>query len=1051
MAYMKNNRMDFHWKPDWENIDVPAVNRLPAHSRWGAYDTVQRALSCEYGSSPYLHSLNGDYLFRLYTAPEAVDDFYRPDYDDSAFQSIPVPSNWELQGFGEPIYTNVVYPWAAGEEDCLIQAKQGEKRIPNPPFVPKQNPTGCYRKAFAVPEQFADREVYLRFDGVEAAFYLWVNGEPVGYSQDSKLPAEFCITSYLHSGENIMALQVMRFADSSYLEDQDYWYLSGIYRNIWLIAKPKMHIEDLHVKAIPSVTNSTGTFQADIRVPRVPGFADCSVKISLYDKEQRFIAEKSGSIQAEADYRSDVIPTANTARVSFDLEQVERWSPEHPVLYTVIAQLFDPEGNVLDIESCRFGFKLIEVRSGVVYLNGRRLLVRGVNRHEHFYPTGRHGTPKQMLEEIRQMKRMNINAVRTCHYPDCPEWYDLCDQYGLLLVCECNLETHGLMGTLTHSPRWSGLFLERAVRMVEQYKNHVSIFSWSLGNESGTGANHAAMYGFIKEYDPTRLCQYEAGEPGKRISDIRGNMYASIDYILKMLADPDDDRPIILVEYLYQIRNSGGGMERFLELTQRYPRFQGGFIWDWQDKCLQGKTADGKPFFAYGGDFGESFVEGIDGGNCPSFMTCNGVVLPDLTWKPVAYEVKAAYAPVRFCRSEHWSSFDTTDEFNRFLIRNDCLDSTLSDFSCTAFLRENGMVIAEQEIALPALVPGQKQEITVEIPHTKKSGCIYTIEFSVRRRQDSFYANHGEEIGLFQFDLESGPALRERTAVCTAPGFKKAGDQLILEADGSQLVISAKTGQIIRWGADRPWIVGGMAPCFDRPYTGLDTQPKWGWYEEYEKIRDQRFIVGQPQVLSGDQMVQITFPFEQEDLNNPPINGKLTYAFRGDGVLQVSADFHIDRSYRAVPRVGLECVIAEGFEELSYFGRGETENYPDRLLAAPLGVFHSTVTEQHFPFVPPSETGGHEETRWLMLKDGAGHRLQIQSKQPFHFDARHHKIEDYRSAAHDHELPARRETFLHLDAVHGPIGGDMAWSTGMPKQYELTGGDHHLEFEVRVL
>ena len=1049
---MENNRKEFHRAPDWENLEVLSVNRMPAHSRWGAYDTAERALSGPYGSSPYTMSLNGSYRFRLYPSPEAVDDFYRPEYDDSAFSDIPVPSNWEVQGFGEPIYTNVAFPFLKKETDCWLATGKEGQNVVNPPHVPKENPTGCYRKRFILPEQMEGRELYLNFEGVETAFYLWINGEPVGYSQDSKLAAEFCVTKYVRPGENLMALQVMRFADSTYLEDQDYWYLSGIYRNVWLIAKPKLHIEDVHWMAIPDVVRGTGEFQADVRVSREEGFAACCARVSLYDAEQTLLATAQGEVRAEADFRCDRVPTANTARVHVTLDSVRLWSPDHPALYTAVFELLSPDGTVLDVESSRFGFKNIEVRSGVIYLNGNRLVIRGVNRHEHFWKTGRAVPREVMIEEIRQMKRMNINAVRTCHYPDSPDWYDLCDEYGLLLICECNLETHGVGGALTHSARWSGAFLDRAVRMAEQHKNHVSIYAWSLGNESGTGVNHAAMYGFLKEYDPTRLCQYEAGEPGKRISDVRGNMYAHYNTILKMLADPEDDRPIVLVEYLYQIRNSGGGLSRFVELTERYPRFQGGYIWDWQDKCLPGKTENGETFFAYGGDFGESFVEGRDGGDCPPFMTCNGIVLPDLRWKPVAHEVKEAYAPVRFSRPPVFSPWQTVDPWDRFVLRNDGLDDSLASFSCVASIRENGVKVAEQAIELPDLRPGEQKELSIAIPHEKKTGCLYTIEFSVRRREKTFYADAGEEIGLFQFALESGAAEKPVSVPCGAPSLVESEEELRLEAAGTVLRLDKKTGMLRGVEKDgHTYLTGGFVPCFDRPYTGLDAQAGWGWETEYGKLRGQSFVFGEPRVLTGSKEIQVDVPFFQRETDCPPIGGTVRYTLRGDGLLTVGADFYLDPSYRAVPRVGLECRTAESFEGLSYFGRGQQECYADRILSAPLAVYESTVQDQHFAFIPPSENGGHEETRWLRLKQQSGHEISFRSKNPIHFDAHHYTVEDCQKAAHDHELPRRKETILHLDAAHGPIGSDMAWSIAMPEAFAVKGGAYHLELDITLL
>lgn len=1048
----ENNRCAFHFKPDWENLEVQSINRVPAHSRWGAYDTVERAITCEYGSSPYLSCLNGIWRFCLYSSPEAVDDFYKTDYTEGMFQDIKVPSNWEVEGFGEPIYTNIVYPFKQHEEKCMIEANEGKWKVPNPPYTPKENPTGCYRKKFTIPKDFDGREIFLRFEGVETVFYLWVNGQPVGYSQDSKLAAEFCITDYVHAGENLLALQVMRFADSTYMEDQDYWYLSGIFRDVWLISKPVQYIEDVHWKAIPDLYRGGGCVTADIRVNRVRGFADCRVSVAVYDSANELVGCENAGIQPTAVYRADVVPTANTARVKIDLPEVELWSPESPVLYTMVVQLFGRDGGLLDVESCRFGFKLVEVRSGVVYLNGRRLLVRGVNRHEFYYKTGRNVSREVMIEEIRQMKRMNINAVRTCHYPDSPLWYELCDQYGLLLVCECNIETHGMEGALTHSPRWATAFLERGVRMVEQLKNHVSIFSWSLGNESGTGANHAAMYGFIKEYDSTRLCQYEAGEPGKRISDIRGNMYATKDYILKMLTSPEDDRPIILVEYLYQINNSGGGMDVFVELMQKYERFQGGFIWDWQDKCLEGTRENGETFFAYGGDFGESFVEGRDDGINPPYMTNNGIVLPDLTWKPVAYEVKAAYSPVRFSRPERWSAWQTVDEPDTYLLWNDCLTEDLSHYQCIACLRENGYEVEQKEIKLPNLKPGQKQEMKIEIPHEKKAGGIYTIEFSVRRKNNVFYAEAGEEIGLFQFTLPNGSVLLEKESCTGKPICRESENKLIVEFEDIKLEIDKNTGEMISLSkGDRMCLSGGMKPCLDRPYTGLDAQKDWGWYNEYEKIRNQSLIFGAPKVFMGESEIMVKVPYRQEKADVPEISGEISYTMDGNGILKVAANFYIDDSYAAIPRVGVETMITEGFEKFTYFGRGRNENYPDRILSAPLGVYESMVRDEHFAFVPPSENGGHEDTRWLKFEDQDGHVLVINSKKVMHFDVHHNTIEEYKKAGHDYELPVHKESILHLDAVHGPIGSEMAWSTMMPEKYAVTGGYYHMEFTIEII
>ena len=682
-----NLRQDFHRQADYRNPDVLAIGRRPAHPRYHAYASVEEALAGE-GSARVL-SLDGDYDFVLVPRPEEAGAFYEPGQPMEGAQTIVVPGNWETQGFGEPIYTNHHYPWDYDPERGLgIRAKADGPGLPHPPAIPDENPTGCYRRTFTLPEGFLGQRLFLSFEGVETAFYVWLNGEPVGYSQDSKLAAEFEVTAQAQAGENCLAVQVMRFADSSYLEDQDYWYLSGIYRSVRLIAKPDAHLEDYRITTTTELATRRATLNADLRVSRVEGYAEQRVRVGVYRDGER-LALGEGEVAAQSGYDPRQ-PTAARARVTLALEDVALWSPDEPTLYDCVIELLDGEGRVVDVEACRTGFREISLEGGIVRLNGERLIVRGVNRHEHG-PDGRTLTRAHMREEIRQMKRMNINSVRTSHYPDGDDWYELCDELGILVICEANLETHGVMGQLSHDPAWSAAYLERAVRMVQQHGNHVSIYAWSLGNESGYGANHAAMYGYIKQADPTRLCQYEAGGPPANISDIRGTMYATIRDIMGMLTDPDDTRPVILVEYLYQMRNSGGGVGKFLELTERHPRFQGGYVWDWQDKGLRAKTPDGGEHFGYGGDFGESYTDPTE----PLFMTHNGVVLSDLRWKPVAHALKQVYSPILVervrARAEGWEPYHMGD---RFVIKNRSFSRCLSDYRIEAALRADGEVIA---------------------------------------------------------------------------------------------------------------------------------------------------------------------------------------------------------------------------------------------------------------------------------------------------------------------------------------------------------------------
>ena len=1023
---------NFRITPDWQDPNVTGINRVPARTRLHAYSAPE--LARDSAASPYTASLNGEYEFKLLQCPEDADDFYIPGYR-GAFGKIAVPGNWEVQGYGEPIYTNVHMPWSATlPEPCNIRPNTGADTVPNPPYIPSANPTGCYRRTFTVPDSFDGREVFLRFDGVETAFYVWVNGKPAGFSTDSKLPCEFNITGLLVKGENLLALMVMRFAHSTHLEDQDYWYLSGIHRSVTLLAKPKLCINDYFINAVPSLPLDSGVFTADVTVSRTDGFADCRVRAVLYDHDKKEIARGEGDVMPIAQYTTISAPTANTARVTIKLSAVKLWSPDKPVLYRAVFELLSANGETLDVEGCDFGFKLIEVVDGILLLNGKRLVINGVNRHEHNAQTGRAVSAVHMMEEIIQMKRMNINSVRTCHYPDSPEWYELCDKYGLLVVCECNIETHALNGMLTHNPTYAQNFVERAVRMVQTFKNHACIYSWSLGNESGTGPNHAAMYGFIKAFDKTRLCQYEAGDPGPDVSDIRGSMYAPVKRILKMLADPRDNRPVILVEYAYQIQNSGGGFDKYMELTEAYERFQGGYIWDWQDKCLMAKDSGGNTFYGYGGDFGESVVERQD----PFFMCANGVVLPDLTWKPVAHEVKQAYAPVRVEQGE---------KEGIYYILNKSHDLDMSHYECAAYLREDGAVVKSFDIP-----PQPAPKVCIDTSHEKAPGKEYHIDFVITLADDCFYAQAGYEVSRCQFALERGEPIHCRAG--NGPEIRLTETEAAYEAAGEGFLycFSRESGEIISIEkSGEPYLKACGGLCFDRPDTGLDTDFGWGDHIGTEKLareRIKRELLNAQVYTSADGSVLLEFDLCFISGSGEAVYGRITYRVLGDGVLKAS--FYVNAAYYSgyLARAGMEFIFSDGFDHLEYFGRGGHENYCDRKLSAVLGVYASSVEQQHFPFIPPSENGGHEDARWLKLKNSRGMEVCITGSRPFHFDAHNYTVAACRGAAHEHELERTGGAVVHIDAAHGPIGGAMAWSTVIDKEHALKGGFYGLEFTM---
>ena len=1053
-----NKYQNFHQKNDWENINVTAINRELSHSPWGAYESAAQAASCDRSISKWVLSLDGTWRFKLFDAPEQADRFWEDEDGSFEWKEIKVPGNWETQGFGTPIYTNTVYPWDHnhfGRHLIRPLDKDSERGLPNPPHIPKDNPTGCYLRTFNIDPKWLQRDVYINFSGVETAFYLWVNGREAGFAKDSKLPSLFEITPFLKAGVNSIAIQVMKYSDSTYLEDQDYWHISGIFRPVCLYAKPKTRITDWNISALPDMYYPSGMLRADIVVNRFDGFSGYKVKLDILDTEDALLASRISDINAEALYGLSEKPTANSARIELKVDNIKKWTPETPDLYKIVMTLINPAGQEVDFESCYIGFRKIEIVNGIIYLNGKRLIIRGVNRHEHEAYEGRALTREHMLKEIKLMKMLGINSVRTCHYPDDPVWYDLCDEMGLLLICECNIETHGVMGALTHDPAWGTNFLERAIRMVLTHKNHPSIYSWSLGNESGTGANHAAMAGWIREYDPWRLCQYEAGEPSKNISDVRGKMYATQQKILQLLTDTKDIRPVVLVEYLYQILNAGGGLYKFNELLENYERFQGGYIWDWQDKSLVSTTADKIEYFAYSGDFGNKHLDW----RSPAFMCNNGIVLPDLKLKPVALEVKQVYCPIIFEDSNPSDILDTDANIFNCVVKNRNMFLSTCAYKASYSIRENGHIVKSGPFELPYLEAGEETAVSFMVDIAKQPNHEYHIEFSVMYTADTAFAQEGYELGSYQFRLEGGAfeyndsSDHKFSVPEKSVSINEDTACIIVNGNEFSIVFDKSSGMIISFiKKDTEFLCKGPCECMTRPFSGIDAQEGWGRYNIW-KVFSPENTLSSLRSIFADQTVHnkaevISLREVRFKDNNHGILVKTTYTIDEEGIIKVSVLFLIDPSLKDLPRVGMELIIPQSFESLQYYGLGPSENYKDRRQSAKMGVFGSSVEAEHFAFIPPSENGGHEETRWVSLKNSEGKILTISSPIPFHFDVHHNSIEDYKNAKHEHELIRRKESYLHIDTAHSGIGSDMGWSTVLAKDDRVPAKNYLFEFTI---
>ena len=1051
----------FHTKPDFENQHITQVNRAPAHSAWR-----------QERSAPDRISLDGLWKFQLFSRPEALPaDFASSDYDDVGWSRIRVPACWELEGFDKPVYTNVLYPLPdVGDAPYLVQPRADGSGNPmeryQPPLIPRDNPTGIYRHTFIWDETRSDRTVFLHFDGVEQAFYLWVNGRPVGYSQDSKLPASFDVSDFLKSGENSLTVAVLRFSDALWLEDQDYFHLSGIFRSVSLLVKPRLHLSDFRADGA-WWGEGRGALLAWASVNRLEGFADYRVRFELLDPQGRSVASAEKNVASVTpifgmgggQFYDGPRPHSDRAAIDLPLDGLQAWDPDHPVLYRLEFRLISPSGAVVDFEVARVGFRTIEVKNNVILLNGRRVVFRGVNRHEHAFETGRAVPRAHMEKEIRLMKSLNFNAVRTCHYPDDPVWYDLCDELGLLVVCEANLETHGVGGRITNDPEWAEAMVERVRRMVVTHKNHPSIVSWSLGNESGYGPNHSAMAGWARQYDGTRLVQYENNDPGPAGSDLRGVMYATLPMLSRMIANPDDRRPIVLVEYAYQISNSGGNVIAFHELTELHRVFQGGFVWDWQDKCLPATTPDGKTYFGFGGDWGESVVDTA----VPPFMCANGVVLPDLRPKPVAWELKQAQSPF-------WIVGVNPAE-GKFLVQNRSFSLTFADIAVRMIVRVDGTVTGEG-VVVPLAVEGRDLEDLVVLMNGPEYWKNFTDPIVPGDRDrplivdPRFKADPGQEVHLelvvtssdgahewsrFQWELQSQTTnLRRPAPSGRAPTVLKDGRGFVIEGHG----FSARFGEsLLLTGYEHrgtTYLVGGGRETFVRGRSGLHLDGRW-WGEaedawsRQKAAQSSRVPLGWTSFTAEDR-VRIEVAARHGD-GATGLTTRTAWTFLSDGSLEVEACFDVNSPWRHVARLGLQFVLPAGFETLEWFGRGPGESFADRKEASPVGRWRSTVEATHFPFVPVSHTGSHADTRWLRVADAAGRTVEVRGNL-FSFDAHHNPVEDYWTATHDHELVRRAETWLTLDGAHAGIGGDMAWSTQLAESHKVLPGMKVFRWEM---
>ena len=1023
---------------DWENPLVVGRNKQPGHVPLGAYPDAELALTCDRRASPFVQSLNGRWKFYLAPCPGQVPDgFYRQDFDVSGWAEIAVPGNWQLQGFHDiPVYANVHYPFP-----------------PRPPFVPKENPTGCYRTTFRLDPAWQGRNVFLLFESVDAAFYLWVNGQEVGYSQDSRLPAEFDVTPYVRAGQNTVAVQVMRYCDGSYLEDQDMWRMSGIQRDVVLYSKPHVCLRDFTVRTRFDGQYENAVLEVEAFITRAPDMTEYSVEAMLYDTNRNpvFAQPVSAHVSDGTPYRAQT--KAACATIAQEVARPRQWTAETPYLYRLVLTLKGPDGQALDFESTRVGFRQVEVRNGLVLLSGKRLVVRGVNRHEHHPERGRAVTDTDMIKDIVLMKQLNFNAVRTSHYPNHPRWYDLCDEYGLCVIDEANVETHGVYGELSNDPTWAHAYMERAIRMALRDKNHPCILFWSLGNESGLGPHHAAMAGWIRAYDPTRLVQYESGYPGPEVSDVFCPMYPNLDWVRQVLADPHEKRPMIMCEYAYAKGNSTGNFFKFWDLVDELPRFQGGCLWDWHDKALLHTNARGEKFWAYGGDFGGDF-DYTRHDEDPQ-MCCNGIVGPDLTPHPGAFEVKKVQAPVAV------SAASASDVLaGRFTVWNKYHSLDLSHLDICWELAEDGTAVQSGRLTPLALGPGQKGalEIPFKMPQPLTPGAEYNLRIGFTLAKDTPWASKGHEVAWEQFRVPCVVPPRPVVMLAVMPDLvlRQAGDAVTVKGADFRVAFDQAQGIITGYVAHGQALVKtGPVENFYRAPTDIDllmgnpgaNALKW---QAAGLDRLERSVLAFEATLVNAKTVQVRVHARLCAADKTDgIDSEIVYRVYGNGEVVLEHKVWISERLPFLPRIGLELVLPRGLDRLTWYGRGPHENYVDRKKGAAVGLHKSSVADQFTPYVYPSECGGKEDVRWLTLTDQDGAGLMVIGLDKLHFDALHYSVQDLAAARHPYELTPRDEVVLHLDGWHMGAGGDDGWTSQVHKEFLVRPGKYHYTLRLR--
>jgi len=1045
---------------DWENHHILQINREHARAAFIAYANQPGDCSL---------SLNGFWKFRWTPTPEGrIPDFFTTDFNDSGWKSFPIPATWEVNGYGTPIYVSAGYPFRIDPPRVTSTTKE------NYTTFKERNPTGQYRRSFTLPANWkSGGQVFLRFDGVQSAFYVWINGEKVGYSQGSMEPSEFNITSYLKDEQNNIAVEVYKYCDGSYLEDQDMWRFGGIHRSITLYHTPDIRITDLTIRTLLDKNYKNATLEID---PELAVFGNQTGR----GYKVRATIENLVSITADAasilnpDHKAALMNEWNpqrgprkTGRLKAEIKNPLKWTAETPNLYTLLVTLEDSTGKVIERIIQRIGFRSIEIAGGQMLVNGKPIRLRGVNRHEHDPRLGKVMTEALMLKDILLMKQANINAVRTSHYPNVTRWYELCDSLGLYVMDEADIEEHGLRGKLASDPDWASAFLDRAIRMAERDKNHPSVVMWSMGNEAGYGPNFAAISAWLKDFDPTRPVHYEGaqglnGEPDPSTVDMISRFYPRVrqDYLnpgasekgdverpenarwerlLDIAERTNDNRPVLTSEYAHAMGNALGNFQDYWDEIYSNKRMLGGFIWDWVDQGNYKTLPNGKTQVAYGGDFGDS-------PNSKAFCL-NGVVMSNREITSKYLEVKKVYQPVGIYKQQY-----------KLLIINRNHHTSLSQYRCIWTLNVDGKEIKRGEVTTPDVLPGDSIFINSPASGIKLPLDDIQLKISYVLKNDCDWAKAGSEVAYEQFEIQRGRLAS--TEISNDGKLKVEETSEILKTSGNGFSTSwnLKTGNLTSLIYNGKEVLATAAKDFENQPVVLafraptDNDKGFGnwlakdWKEQ--RLDSPRITVDSVSHFIRKDGALVLEVHQTNQYKNGKIKTRLIYTVTVAGQIDLECQFTPVGELPELPRLGIALAFNKDYNNFSWYGRGPQENYPDRKTAALVGLWKGKVSEQAEKYPRPQETGNKEDIHFLSLTNNKGQGIKVEAvEKTISASALNYSVNDLTTEAHECNLTPRKEVILSIDcAVLGL--GNSSCGPGVLKKYAIEKKEYVLHIRI---